>query len=46
MIRGWRRALSRDSIVAAQMQWFQDQGLVQSKLDVDKLVDDSFVKNY
>ncbi len=32
--------------VAAQMQWFQDQGLVQSKLDVDKLVDDSFVKNY
>lgn len=32
--------------VAAQMQWFQDQGLVQSKLSVDKLVDDSFVKNY
>ncbi|MWB78959.1 ABC transporter substrate-binding protein [Pseudooceanicola sp. 216_PA32_1] len=32
--------------VAAQMQWFKDEGLVQSDLSVDQLVDDSFVKNY
>lgn len=32
--------------VAKQMKWFQDQGLVQSKLDIDQLVDDSFVKTY
>ena len=32
--------------VAAQMQWFKDEGLVQSDLSVDQLVDDSFVKTY
>lgn len=32
--------------VARQMQWFQDQGLVKSRLSVEQLVDDSFVRNY
>ena len=32
--------------VAKQMKWFQDEGLVKSKLSVDQLVDDSFVKTY
>ncbi len=32
--------------VAKQMKWSQDEGLVKSRLDVDQLVDDSFVKNY
>lgn len=32
--------------VAAQMQWFKDEGLVQSDLSVDQLVDDSFVETY
>ncbi|MFP4328252.1 MAG: ABC transporter substrate-binding protein [Paracoccaceae bacterium] len=32
--------------VAAHMQWFKDEGLVQTDLDVDQLVDDSFVETY
>ncbi|WP_237708068.1 ABC transporter substrate-binding protein [Oceanicola sp. S124] len=32
--------------VAAQMQWFKDQKLVDSDLSVDQLVDDSFVETY
>lgn len=32
--------------VAAQMQWFKDQNLVDSDLAVDQLVDDSFVETY
>ena len=34
------------SDVAAQMKWFQDQGLVKSRLKVDQLVDDGFVRTY
>ncbi|MGR3454566.1 ABC transporter substrate-binding protein [Pseudooceanicola sp.] len=32
--------------VAAQMQWFKDEGLVDSDLTVDQLVDDSFVETW
>ncbi|OWU84803.1 ABC transporter substrate-binding protein [Oceanicola sp. 22II-s10i] len=32
--------------VAAQMQWFKDQKLVDSDLNVDQLVDSSFVETY
>ena len=32
--------------VAKQAQWFKDQGLVQSDLSIDQLVDDSFVETY
>ena len=32
--------------VAAQMQWFKDEGLVDSDLSVDQLVDSSFVETY
>jgi len=32
--------------VAAQMKWFVDQGLVDSDLTVDQLVDDSFVETW
>lgn len=32
--------------VAAQMQWFKDEGLVKSDLTVDQLVDDSFVETW
>ncbi len=32
--------------VSKQMKWFQDQGLVKTRLSVEQLVDDSFVRNY
>ncbi|WP_239520546.1 ABC transporter substrate-binding protein [Pseudooceanicola aestuarii] len=32
--------------VATQMQWFKDEGLVDSDLTVDQLVDDSFVETF
>lgn len=32
--------------VAAHMQWFKDEGLVETELTVDELVDDSFVETY
>lgn len=32
--------------VAAQMQWFKDEGLVKTDLTVDQLVDDSFVETW
>jgi NitT/TauT family transport system substrate-binding protein len=32
--------------VAAHMQWFKDEGLVQTDLSVDQLVDDSFVETF